>query len=124
MALNPTRNGGFELAALPAANRKNLGIIAMKVMGQDFLLGPNAGNPDPALLLRYAMSLPVTVAVVGMPQPAHLDHNISVARDFSPLGPEELDRLRRSMDLLRVPMEKRLVGHIDGPTRTPELFWV
>ncbi len=124
MALNPTRNGGFELTALPAANRKNLGVIAMKVMGQDFILGPDAGSPDPALLLRYSMSLPVTAAVVGMPQLAHLDGNIAAARDFSPLSDSELDRLRQRFDPLRIPMEKRLVGHIDGPTRTPELFWV
>ncbi len=124
MALNPTRNGGFELTALPAANRRNLGVIAMKVMGQDFILGPDAGSPDPALLLRYSMSLPVSAAVVGMPQLAHLDGNVAVARDFSPLSDTELDRLRQRFDPLRIPMEKRLVGHIDGPTRTPELFWV
>ncbi len=124
MALNPTRNGGFELTALPAANRKNLGIIAMKVMGQDFILGPDAGSPDPTLLLRYSMSLPVTAAVVGMPQLAHLDGNIAAARDFSPMSDAELDHLRQRFDPLRIPMEKRLVGHIDGPTYTTDSFWV
>jgi len=124
MALNPTRNGGFEHTALPAANRKNLGVIAMKVMGQDFLLGPERGNLDPAVLLRYSMSLPVTTAVVGMPKLAHLDSNIEVARNYTPPGPDELDRLRRSLEPLRAPMEKRLVGHVDGPTRTPEVFCV
>ena len=29
----------FEELALPAANKKNLGVIAMKVTGQEFLLG-------------------------------------------------------------------------------------
>jgi hypothetical protein len=122
MALNVTRNGRFEELALPAARKKNLGIIAMKVMGQDFLIGPESGNLDPVPLLRYSMSLPVAVAVVGMPKLAHLDGNIEVARSFAPLSDVEMDSLRRGKDHLRAPMEKRLVGHLDGPTRTPELF--
>jgi predicted aldo/keto reductase-like oxidoreductase len=124
MALNPTLNGGFHHTALPAANKKNLGVIAMKVMGQDFILGPDAGSPDPALLLRYSMSLPVTTAVVGMPQVAHLNHNLEVARNYAPPSTEELDRLRRTLEPLRIPMEKRLVGHLDGPSRLEDLFWV
>jgi hypothetical protein len=124
MALNPTQNGQFEQTALPAARKKNLGIIAMKVMGQEFLLEPNTGKADPALLLRYSMSLPVTAAVVGMPQLAHLDRNIQVARTFEPLPEAEMDRMRKSMGPLRDQMEKRLVGHLDGPTQTPGIFWV
>ena len=123
MALNPTQNGQFEQTALPAARKKNLGIIAMKVMGQEFLLEPNAAKADPTLLLRYSMSLPVTAAVVGMPQLAFLDHNIQVARTFEPLSAEEMDRMRNSLGPLRNQMEKRLVGHLDGPTQTPQIFW-
>jgi aryl-alcohol dehydrogenase-like predicted oxidoreductase len=123
MALNPTQNGQFEQTALPAAKKKNLGIIAMKVMGQEFLLEPNAGKADPTLLLRYSMSLPVTAAVVGMPQLAFLDHNIQVARTFEPLSAEEMDGMRNSLGPLRNQMEKRLVGHLDGPTQTPQIFW-
>src|SRR5207244_3718117 len=67
MALNASRNGRFEELALPAANAKNLGIIAMKVTGQEFLLGSAAGKADIDSLLHYSMSLPVTAAVVGMP---------------------------------------------------------
>src|SRR4030095_17267398 len=43
MALNASRNGRFEELALPAANKKNLGVIAMKVTGQDFLLAAGGG---------------------------------------------------------------------------------
>src|SRR5437879_3332492 len=63
MALNASRNGRFEELALPAANAKNLGIIAMKVTGQEFLLGTAAGKADIDSLLHYSMSLPVTAAV-------------------------------------------------------------
>jgi uncharacterized protein len=124
MALNPTQNGQFEQTALPAARKKNLGIIAMKVMGQEFLLDPNAGNAAPDLLLRYSLSLPVTAAVVGMPQLGHLDRNIQVARSFQPLPEADMSRMRDSMGRLRDQMEKRLVGHLDGPTQTPGIFCV
>ena len=44
MALNASRNGRFEELALPAANAKNLGVIAMKVTGQEFLGGRRSGQ--------------------------------------------------------------------------------
>jgi predicted aldo/keto reductase-like oxidoreductase len=123
MALNASRNGKFEELALPAANEKGLGIIAMKVMGQDAIVGNGEGKSDAALLLRYSMSLPVTTAVVGMPTLEFLEKNIDVARNFSRLGEEELNRLRKNLDPSREMLEKKLVGHLDGPTRTPEIFW-
>ncbi len=123
MALNASRNGRFEELALPAAIEKKLGIIAMKVMGQEFLLGQESGKAAAEALLRYSMSLPVTAAVVGMPQISMLEQNIELARGFTPLGDAEMEKLRKSMDPSRGPMEKRLVGHLDGPTRTPEIFW-
>jgi uncharacterized protein len=84
MALNASRNGRFEELALPAANAKNLGVIAMKVTGQEFLVGEGAGKANMKSLLRYSMSLPVTTAVVGMPKPEMLAHNVEIARGFAP----------------------------------------
>jgi len=122
MALNASRNGRFEELALPAANAKNLGIIAMKVTGQEFLVGEGTGKADMTSLLRYSMSLPVTTAVVGMPKPEMLAHNVEVARSFSPLSDRERDQLRQRLNGSREGLEKRLVGHLDGPTATPGLF--
>jgi predicted aldo/keto reductase-like oxidoreductase len=122
MALNASRNGRFEELALPAANKKNLGIIAMKVTGQEFLVGDGAGKADMNSLLRYSMSLPVTTAVVGMPKPEMLAHNIETAKSFSPLTDQEKDRLRQQLGTSREGLEKRLVGHLDGPTEDPTLF--
>jgi len=122
MALNASRNGRFEELALPAANAKNLGVIAMKVTGQEFLVGDGAGKADMNSLLRYSMSLPVTTAVVGMPKPEMLAHNIETARAFAPLNEEEKNRLRQQLNNSREGLEKRLVGHLDGPTANPEMF--
>jgi hypothetical protein len=96
-------------------------VIAMKVTGQEFLLGSDAGKADITSLLRYSMSLPVTTAVVGMPRLEMLQHNVEVARSFSPLGDQEMERLRREIAPLREGLEHKLVGHLDGPTSNPEL---
>src|SRR5436190_9819756 len=55
MALNASRNGRFEELALTAANAKNLGVIAMKVTGQEFLVGNGNGKAD----MHSLLSLPV-----------------------------------------------------------------
>ena len=122
MALNGSCNGRFEELALPAANAKNLGVIAMKVTGQEFLVGEGTGKADMASLLRYSMSLPVTTAVVGMPRPEMLEGNVRTARNFSALSDEEKQQLRVQLKPSRAPLEKRLVGHLDGPTANPKAF--
>ena len=94
MAMNPARALRFEELALPAANRKNLGVILMKVTGQDKLLG--AGKADTASLLRYAWSLPISTAVCGMPKLEFLEANVAAAKAFaSSLSPAEMDGLRK-----------------------------
>jgi len=124
MALNASRNGRFEELALPAANAKDLGIIAMKVTGQEFLLGGGPGKTSMDSLLRYSLSLPVTTAVVGMPRLEMLEQNTTLARNFSPLSNKEINRLRLQLAPSRDGLEHRLSGHLDGPTAVPELFWV
>ena len=122
MALNASRNGRFEELALPAANKKNLGVIAMKITGQEFLVGYGSGKADMQSLLRYSMSLPVTTAVVGMPKPEMLAQNVEISRRFSPLDSQDKERLRQQLGPAREGLEKRLIGHLDGPTTSPEVF--
>jgi uncharacterized protein len=123
MALNASRNGRFEELALPAANKKNLGVIAMKITGQEFLLGNSTGKADMNSLLRYSMSLPVTTAVVGMPRLEMLEHNVEVARGFSAFSGQEMEKLRRQLAPSKQGLEQKLVGHLDGPTVSPEVFF-
>jgi len=112
MAMNPTRALRFEELALPAANRKNLGVILMKVTGQDKLLG--AGRADAAALLRYAWSLPISAAVCGMPKLEFLESNVAAALAFSaPLAPGEMDRLRRQYAVQTVAMADFFAHHRD-----------
>jgi aryl-alcohol dehydrogenase-like predicted oxidoreductase len=124
MALNASQNGKFEELALPAARAKNLGVIAMKVTGQEFLLKNEAGKEDIDSLLLYSMSLPVTSAVVGMPRKEMLDHNIEIARTFHALPESDMERLRQTLQPSREQLEKNLSGHYDGPTLNGAWFWV
>ena len=61
----------------------------MKVFGQEFLIGTEGGKTDADTLLRFAMSLPVTTAVAGMPKVEMLEHNVELARNFSPFSAEQ-----------------------------------
>jgi len=112
MAMNPARALRFEELALPAANRKNLGVILMKVTAQDKLLG--AGRADAASLLRYAWSLPISTAVCGMPKLEFLEANVAAAQAFaSPLSPAEMDRLRKQYAVQTVAMARFFESHLD-----------
>ena len=66
--LPPVSDDSFEKVALPVALEKGIGILAMKVTAQDNLVGEGDGKASMDRLLRYVLSLPVSVAVVGMPK--------------------------------------------------------
>jgi uncharacterized protein len=112
MAMNPARGGRFEEQALPAANRKSLGVILMKVTAQEKLLGD--GGADVASLLRYAWSLPISTAVCGMPKLEFLAANTATARTFTaPLAPDDMEKLRQQLAGRRFAMERFFAVHED-----------
>jgi len=113
LAMNPARAARFEELALPAANRRNLGVILMKVTGQDKLMVD--GGADPASLLRYAWSLPISTAVCGMPKLEFLEANVATARAYaSPLPAAEMERLRQQLAGRKVVLERFFAHHQDG----------
>jgi hypothetical protein len=70
MPVNPVEGviGGFLDMTLPAALDKGLAVIAMKVLGASHYLAPEAGITA-ELLLRYALSHHISVAIVGCSTP-------------------------------------------------------
>lgn len=112
LAMNPARTGRLEELALPAAQRKKLGILLMKATAQEKLLGP--GGADTATLLRYAWSLPVASVVCGMPKPEHLTENLAGARTFAALAPADMDGLRQRLAGQKVALERFFAHHHDG----------
>src|SRR5581483_11109665 len=100
MALNAARVGmtrnsanpladSFETVALPVALNKKMGVTAMKIFAQEKLLNETSVDN----LVRYAMSLPVAAAVIGMPKLDLLEHNVNIARNFKPMPKDEMHRI-------------------------------
>ncbi len=79
----------FETLVLPVANRKKMGVIAMKVFAQEGL----SGKATAEKLIHYSMSLPVSAVVVGMPKFEFVDENIAIAKRFTPMPRNEMKRL-------------------------------
>ena len=94
-ALPPKPHPGtsFEEVALPVAVRKKLGIVAMKVTAQEGLLGTGSGKAEAAQLIRYALSLPVSVVTVGMPKLDFIRENAESARTFKPMSKSDMTTL-------------------------------
>jgi hypothetical protein len=105
-----TGASGFEAVAMPVAVQKKMGLTAMKVFAQEKLLG----QAPPEMLLRYAMSLPVAATTVGMPQLAHLDFNLAVAKGFKPLSPAEMKSLPAGVSSkMRAAIDRFFADHVD-----------
>jgi uncharacterized protein len=114
MAMNPARALQFEELALPAAKKKGLGVILMKVTSQEKLVGAGPGKADMSSLLRYALSLPVSTVVVGMPKREFIAENIAIARGFTPLSEQEVDRVRKSVAPQQAAVEAFYREHMDA----------
>jgi uncharacterized protein len=110
MIPNPAIVTSFETVALPVANHKKMGVIAMKVFAQEALLG----DASPEKLLHYSLSLPVATAVVGMPKLAHITANVEFARNFQPLSKTEMDRISGSLATKKAELDRFFSAHVDA----------
>jgi len=90
MPINPVEAalGGFMDSTLPAALEKGIAVIGMKVLGSAHYILPDAGI-TPEMLIRFALSQPITVAIVGCSNGPHVRTLAETGRSFSPLSPEE-----------------------------------
>lgn len=80
----------FEKTALPAARERGVGIFAIKVFGNAFLLR----TFSVADCLRYTLSLPVTAAALGCCTIGQLEDDVRIAQSFKPLAAGEMDAIR------------------------------
>jgi aryl-alcohol dehydrogenase-like predicted oxidoreductase len=94
LPVNPVEGilGGFTSETIPAARERGLGIIGMKVLGGSHLLAPPAGITA-MMLIRYALSRGVTLAIVGCSTPAEVLTLATAGRDHQPMEPGEMARL-------------------------------
>jgi diketogulonate reductase-like aldo/keto reductase len=81
--INASRSNGNEDGLLPLAAKRDIGIIAIKIMGQNALIGNVSGDD----LLRFGLSLPISVANIGMDGFSPLESCVEVGKE--PLLSEE-----------------------------------
>lgn len=97
MPLSVTDGGNsqksFETETLPLAHKKNMGVIAMKVLGAGAILRNKAASVEQCL--RYTWTLPVSTAILGCDQVAMVEQNLAVARSAKPLTAAEMEGLRQ-----------------------------
>ncbi len=89
------RQGDFEKQAIPAAAKKKMGILAMKVIRPR----ETVKTITPEELIRYALSLKhVTAAVIGTDSMDVLKKNIELVRNFKPMTSKEMMETRATLD--------------------------
>ncbi len=90
MPVNPVEAalGGFMDSVLPAALKKGIAVIGMKVLGASHYILPDAGI-TPETLIRFALSQPITVAIIGCSNSTHVRTLAETGRNTSPLSPED-----------------------------------
>jgi aryl-alcohol dehydrogenase-like predicted oxidoreductase len=76
-----------ETFLLPRATERNVGVIAMKVLGHGEFRSRD-------LALRYSLGLPgVSLAIVGLETPEQVEEIVGLAAGYRPLEEAELERL-------------------------------
>jgi uncharacterized protein len=114
MVPNPAMQTSFQRVALPVAREKGLGILAMKIMGQEALIGSGSDKGSVEKLLQYSWSLPVAAAVVGMPTHEMIRRNAQLARNFTPMPEEEMrDFSHRIAGANKMALDLRFRDHVD-----------
>jgi aryl-alcohol dehydrogenase-like predicted oxidoreductase len=82
----------YEEKVFPEARRRNIGVIAMKVLGGPAKGGALlAGPEDYRTTLRYAWGVQgVAVAIIGLRTPEELRQALAAARSYQPFSPAEM----------------------------------
>ena len=105
MPVNPVEGilGGFLTETLPAARKKDVAVIGMKVLGAAHYLLPHSRITAESLI-RYALSFDIDVAIVGCSTPAEVITLSTAGRKAKPLAENE----QRALLSAFKPMARRL----------------
>ena len=88
-----------------------MGVIAMKIYAQEGLVGQAPAEK----LLSYSLSLPVTLAVVGMPTLEFIEQNVAIARGFKPLPKSEMQDLSGRLAIkYKQALDLHFANHVDA----------
>jgi aryl-alcohol dehydrogenase-like predicted oxidoreductase len=90
LPVNPVEQilGGFLTDTLPAARKKGVAVIGMKVLGAAHYIFAQA-QITAAALIRYALSFDIDVAIVGCSTPAEVNTLAETGRMTKPLAEKD-----------------------------------
>ncbi len=93
MPVNPVEEviSGFLTDTLPKAKKKGVAVIGMKVLGAGHYIVPELGITA-QLLIRYALSCGITLAIVGCSSPQEV-RELSAAADLPLLSDSEKEKI-------------------------------
>jgi predicted aldo/keto reductase-like oxidoreductase len=106
LPINPAEPAykSFLQETVPLATQKGMGIIGMKVYFRGFAEKlPGFVTMEP--FFRFALSEPITTAVIGCDNTEQLEENVSFAASFSPMTDKEKKEIIRLVS----PFAKRLM---------------
>ncbi|GMU06036.1 aldo/keto reductase [Corallococcus caeni] len=111
----------FEKRVLPVLVKEGIGVLAMKSMGDPFILDSKTVTAPECL--RYNLSLPVSVVITGIDSQERLQQALTAARTFKPLSEKDVQALlAKTKDAARDgAFEKyKTSHHFDGTVQNPQ----
>ncbi|RKH84098.1 aldo/keto reductase [Corallococcus sp. AB045] len=111
----------FEKRVLPVLVKEGIGVLAMKSMGDPFILDSKTVTAPECL--RYNLSLPVSVVITGIDSQERLQQALTAARTFKPLNEKDIQSLlARTKDAAQDgAYEKyKTSHHFDGTVQNPQ----
>jgi len=88
----------FQREVVPVCEKRGIGVLGMKSLGGSSP-GAIVANTDltASELRRYALSLPISSLVSGITSMEELEQDLNVARDFKPMGAQEMAAMEASV---------------------------
>jgi hypothetical protein len=77
------RRGAWEEKVLPAGRRRNLGLVAMKVLGGGRAVGKGAKKATPEEMLKYVWDRDIPVANVGLNSKDEIDAAVAACQAYA-----------------------------------------
>ncbi|MGE6758750.1 aldo/keto reductase [Corallococcus interemptor] len=111
----------FEKRVLPVLVKDGIGVLAMKSMGDPFILDSKTVTAPECL--RYNLSLPVSVVITGIDSQERLQQALTAARGFKPLSEKDVQALlAKTKDAAQDgAYEKyKTSHHFDGTVQNPQ----
>ena len=111
----------FGKLVLPRLVEQQIGVLAMKSMGDKIIL--KSGVVAAPECLRYSLSLPSSVVITGIDSPEILQQAFEVAKTFKPMSKEEVAALLAKTEKVAASGKFELFktsSHFDSTAHHPE----